>query len=277
MAWIESHQEIAQHPKTRRLARYLGVSLPDAIGRLHLLWWWSTTYAADGDLSGFDAADLADATLWEGDPEILMDALKRSGFIDENEQIHDWHEYAGRLLDRRRQDAERKRMSRAPSIESADASRTSGGRPADVHSPSGVTVPNPTVPEDAKELEVSPAAVCAEVGADAPRPRPPLPISSLVGLSDGARDAVETWRAAHGKRSPPKLSPAAVAKLEKAVIELGEEWLRPAMTWSAERGIPEFDKAINAAYTARQRSENGAITTNGTVAKPRGSSRAKHH
>jgi len=38
--YIQSHEEIATHPKTRRLARALGISLPTVIGHLHLLWWW---------------------------------------------------------------------------------------------------------------------------------------------------------------------------------------------------------------------------------------------
>ena len=34
-----------------KLARRLGVSLPAAIGHLHLLWWWAMDYAQDGDLT----------------------------------------------------------------------------------------------------------------------------------------------------------------------------------------------------------------------------------
>ena len=32
MAWIELHQALVAHPKTKRLARRLGVNLPTAIG-----------------------------------------------------------------------------------------------------------------------------------------------------------------------------------------------------------------------------------------------------
>src|SRR5687767_5633894 len=55
MAWIESHQEIARHPKTRKLARLLGGSVPTAIGHLHLLWWWAVDYAEDGWLGKYTA------------------------------------------------------------------------------------------------------------------------------------------------------------------------------------------------------------------------------
>ncbi|GIM48438.1 hypothetical protein DNHGIG_39870 [Collibacillus ludicampi] len=51
MAWLKSHQEIARHPKTKRLAKALDISLPTAIGHLHLLWWWAMDFAKNGDLS----------------------------------------------------------------------------------------------------------------------------------------------------------------------------------------------------------------------------------
>lgn len=115
MAWIESHQELARHPKTKKLARLLGVSLPAAVGHLHFLWWWAMDYAQDGDLSRYDAYDIADACGWEGDPEKILSALIESGFIDQTEEglfIHDWDDYAGRLIEKRKANTERKRKSR---------------------------------------------------------------------------------------------------------------------------------------------------------------------
>lgn len=112
MVWIESHQELARHPKTKRLARQLGCSVPAAIGHLHLLWWWATDYASDGDLSVFPPDELADALLWEGDPAALIDGLQQARFLD-GLKIHDWEDYAGRLIDRRYANAERMRKVRA--------------------------------------------------------------------------------------------------------------------------------------------------------------------
>ena len=51
MAWIESHQELRHHYKTKRLARELKVTVAAAIGHLHCLWWWAIDFAPDGDLS----------------------------------------------------------------------------------------------------------------------------------------------------------------------------------------------------------------------------------
>lgn len=111
MAWIESHDNLKDHPKTRRAARLLGVSVPTIIGHLHLLWHWCLSYAEDGDLSGYDAADIAEAVMWDGDPNQFIDALLncgpagKTGFLERDDQgrllVHDWYDYAGRLLEKR--------------------------------------------------------------------------------------------------------------------------------------------------------------------------------
>lgn len=144
MAWIESHQELARHPKTRKLARKLGVSIPSVIGYLHLMWWWALDYAQDGDLSSYDLDDLADAMMYEGNSKELITALIESGFLDLDKDqdrliIHDWFDYAGKLVEKRRIEAERKRLSRK---RPADVFFMSAGRPADVDGNS--TVPNST-------------------------------------------------------------------------------------------------------------------------------------
>lgn len=157
MAWIESHQELARHPKTRKLARLLGVSVPAAIGHLHLLWWWAVDYAEDGCLGRYTAEDVADAVLWEGEPQRLWDALHDARWLDDGArgvEIHDWPEYAGRLLEARRRDAARKRTARR---QPEDVRRTSAGQPAEVHSPSGVTVPNRTLPDSTEPDRVIPS------------------------------------------------------------------------------------------------------------------------
>lgn len=112
MAWIESHQEIAEHFKTKRLARLLGVGRATAIGHLHLLWWFAIQHAQEGDLSPFTIDDIAEAVYWEGDSQQLINALSEAGFIDDDLCIHDWHEYAGQLIEKRRKDAERLRNYR---------------------------------------------------------------------------------------------------------------------------------------------------------------------
>lgn len=146
MAWLESHQSIRIHPKTRRAARALGVSIPLMVGHLHLLWHWALDYAQDGSLADYEPADIADAAMWEGDPDLFCEALlqcgpgKTAGFLERDEtgalQIHDWWEYAGRLIAKRQADAERKRNAR-----NGDVQRTSGGHPADIQTTAQVNQP----------------------------------------------------------------------------------------------------------------------------------------
>lgn len=147
MAWIESHQELGAHPKLGRLARALGVSRPTALGHLHLLWYWALDYAPSGDISRYRASEIARAAEWEGKPGVFTKALRDAGFLDPGQVIHDWPDYAGKLIERRRADAARKRAERAgvTSRSSGDISRSkggvsiapSGGRPADARPESG--------------------------------------------------------------------------------------------------------------------------------------------
>lgn len=98
MAWIESHQSLARHPKLSRLAAILKISRQTAVGHLHFIWWWALDYAPDGNLSKMGAAEVADAAGWTADPDWFLTALKDSGFVDDDGHIHDWHDYAGRLI-----------------------------------------------------------------------------------------------------------------------------------------------------------------------------------
>ncbi|MDP2948893.1 MAG: hypothetical protein Q8P22_05080 [Chloroflexota bacterium] len=129
MAWIESHQNLQRHPKTLRAAAKLGVPVPTLIGHLHCLWWWCLDFAEDGDLTGFDHAEIAQAAMWDDDATAFVNALlqcgqaNRPGFLEMNTGhllIHDWSDYTGRLIERRKADAARKRAVR----------RTSAHRPS---------------------------------------------------------------------------------------------------------------------------------------------------
>ena len=108
MAWIQSHQSLGTHRKTKALRRLLKIKNPTAIGHLHLLWWWCLDNTPDGDLSGIDDADLAEAAEWQGDPKKFVDSLVEAGFIDENSRkLHDWGDYSGKMLERRIRNKER--------------------------------------------------------------------------------------------------------------------------------------------------------------------------
>lgn len=190
MAWIESHQELGQHPKTKKAARLLGVSRPAIVGHLHYLWWWALSYAHDGDLSGFEAADIADAALWDGDPDALINALiacalpGEAGFLERTEDgrllIHDWREYTGRLVDQREKAKartkawrEQKAADRPVSIPNADATPLKEDVTHNERIRYASTVPNPTVPYQT----LTPAVAIAPAG-DAPAPAEPVAVAA---------------------------------------------------------------------------------------------------
>ena len=151
MAWIESHQEVGRHPKTKKLARLLSVSLPAAVGHLHYFWWWALDFAQDGTLEKYDGYDLADAMQWDGDPDQLLEAMIEAGYIDDTEDglmIHDWGEYAGKLLERRAKDRARKRAAAEAAGVPQNFRRSSDGNDEEsAETPSASFVTNqPTVP-----------------------------------------------------------------------------------------------------------------------------------
>lgn len=104
MAWIESHQELRNHPKLSAVCRTLSAERNAVIGSLHCLWWWCMDYAMDGDISKFDSTQVADAAEWAGDADKFEQALIASGFIEKDDagkRIHDWFDFCGELVHKR--------------------------------------------------------------------------------------------------------------------------------------------------------------------------------
>jgi len=121
MAWLEAHQELRDHPKTKRAARLLGISRPQMIGHMFCLWWWCLDYAETGSLVNFDHDDIAEAAGWEGNPDLFINALVncgtagRPGFlVDDGDSlsVNDWAEYGGRYITKRNQGRDRQRTWR---------------------------------------------------------------------------------------------------------------------------------------------------------------------
>lgn len=127
MTWIESHIELGRHPKALKLARMLQVPLPQAIGHLHMLWWWAVDFAEDGDLSKYDDSDIAAACQFNLEPAVLKQALIDSGFLDVGDTgslyIHQWPEYTGKLIEGRKKHAERMKSARSKGVTGTCVSR----------------------------------------------------------------------------------------------------------------------------------------------------------
>lgn len=122
MPWIESHADLRSHPKLDLLCDLLDLSEWEGIGLLHCWWWWTLSYAEDGDLSRFTDKQVARAIGWTKPAEGLVAGLTEAGFLDADRTVHDWRKYAGRWIERRAKDRERKKGPKSPATSARDAS-----------------------------------------------------------------------------------------------------------------------------------------------------------
>lgn len=100
--WIQIYSNLPEHPKIYQLADTLETGNCEAVGVVVSLWLWAAKNAPDGDLSRFPVRALGDAVGWRGDTKRLYQSLVACGFIDEdgeNTRLHDWEEYAVRLME----------------------------------------------------------------------------------------------------------------------------------------------------------------------------------
>lgn len=114
MAWIEVHQALRDHRKTQALAVHLDMPEPHVVGHLAYLWLWALDNAPDGRLPR-SARIIARAAWWEGEVDTWVAALLKCGWIDDEDGdlcIHDWGQYAGKLIDQRRASADRQKRFR---------------------------------------------------------------------------------------------------------------------------------------------------------------------
>lgn len=154
MAWIELHQSIWTHKKTLLLAAELGMSETHAVAHLIRLWTWALDNVPTGDLSGLPPKVIAIGAGWDKDPEVFVRAAINAGWFDETDEglfIHDWQDYAGRLIEKRKANAERMRRARAEAaIEKCYECATHVQ--CTTSACAGATVPNRTVPNRTEEL-----------------------------------------------------------------------------------------------------------------------------
>lgn len=160
MAWIESHQALLTHRKTGRLARALSISKVTAIGHLHAFWWWCLDNTEDGELRHIDDEDLADGAMWEDDPKVFLGALIASGFVDTDAngtKVHDWNDYAGKLIERRIRNRNAMRATRVKHVLNTNDTRVDDVSKC-VDLPNSTqhnsTQPNPTEQDSTKDKDV---------------------------------------------------------------------------------------------------------------------------
>jgi hypothetical protein len=160
MAWIEVHQALRDHRKVLALSETLDMPEPHVAGHLIYLWLWALDNAPDGTLPA-STRIIARAAGWTANPDNFVAALISAGFIDDEDgtwSVHHWAAYAGKLLDRRKANAEKQARWRdrqqpippnPPLPPNPQQSAPADRNPhVTVTSPSrnGATVPNRTVP-----------------------------------------------------------------------------------------------------------------------------------
>lgn len=111
MAWIESHTTMRNHKKIKELCEILKINRAQAIGHLHMLWWWAIENRENGDLSGLFDKDIATACDWDGDPKVIIGALHKTGWLTDY-HINDWEDYSWRILEMRKKNRDRQRKHR---------------------------------------------------------------------------------------------------------------------------------------------------------------------
>ena len=233
MAWIELHQALWTHRKTFALAADLGVDETTAGGHLARFWSWALDNLPDG------RADVPDQVIafgagWKGDPEVFVQALIAAGWMDatnEGRAIHDWAEYAGRLIEKRAANAQRARTSRERSA------RVAG-------------LPNRTVPNSTED---PPRAGAREEPPNEPN------VATVIAALDEAGVDVKTRRACDwadvwtepGGEAPPEWVLRAIATARERGRGANLDYITGILRgFIAEGGPPPEQPANGHAHSA---------------------------
>lgn len=157
MAWIQVHQQLKDHRKLLAAADELEIEPAHMLGLLISFWLWALDNAPTGSLEGINNRMIARAAQWSGDPDSFVAAMAHASLLDEKNpgemEIHDWYEYAGKLIDQREAEKRRSRRRRAAAGAAAtsDDQRTTDGQPTDDQKKTvgrvDQTIPDQTIPK----------------------------------------------------------------------------------------------------------------------------------
>jgi hypothetical protein len=134
MAWMPVDQFLPSHPKTARLARELGWTPRYACGFLLELWGWAINHQPDGYIERADRAALAQGVRMSREELAKVTrALREVGWVDtagpEQGRLHEWEEWGGKIVERRKADRVRQERNRAKKGTTEPSSRvTSDGQ-----------------------------------------------------------------------------------------------------------------------------------------------------
>jgi DnaD/phage-associated family protein len=112
LAWIEVHQHLKEHRKTRKFKNLMGITRAQAIGHLIMLWLWGIDNTDDhGIIMDADYDDIAIACDYHEDSQLIVSALITAGFLEKEGKgeklvIHDFEDYIGRLREQKKRHRE---------------------------------------------------------------------------------------------------------------------------------------------------------------------------
>ncbi|HJB57944.1 MAG TPA: hypothetical protein H9714_10375 [Candidatus Flavonifractor intestinipullorum] len=112
-SWFGVGCNIYTHPKVLGLARELKLDVDAAVGKLGRLYAWAAQNGNEtGEISYLPPEEIAAIMRWKKRPQTLLAALEAQGLLERQESglfIHDWEEYNGAFLRKKRRDRERKK------------------------------------------------------------------------------------------------------------------------------------------------------------------------
>lgn len=247
MAWLALHQSLRKHPKLIHLASLVGVPDKDTVrAKLENLWLEALDYCLSGRLAvaerSLGAAEIADWSGWSGDPTVWLRSLIEAGWIDEKAggvggkslYLHDWEDYAGKLIAKREADRERKPkkgVHRNSSGRPLDAERTNQPLPTVTNQPTGdgeeappppISAPPVTPDPETREVDRTVAAFAFCVGpgiraktvaiADLRRQDISHEAIRAVAAKQEQKDFYDIIRSIQKGKTSPEFRPSAPAK-----------------------------------------------------------------
>jgi len=126
--YLEFDENFPEHPKSVRLCSSL--QNPVAWAYMAKLWCWARKYQKDGDLTGYEPAEIEFAVGWTLADGRFYAAATRAGFIDEDHdaagavvarRLHNWMKRSGGAIKRMEDEAGRKRAFRLHAQRKCDA------------------------------------------------------------------------------------------------------------------------------------------------------------
>jgi len=154
MAWIEVHQHLKEHRKTRKFKNLMGITRAQAMGHLVMLWLWGIDNTDDyGIIQDADYDDIAIACDYHDDSQLMVNSLITAGFLEKDEKdgklfIHDFEDYIGRLKEqkKRHREAQKRYADKSKSNTNDGHADNQDDGQSDGLKIANLTVPNLTVP-----------------------------------------------------------------------------------------------------------------------------------